>query len=132
VRGFSIDEKLGNYQKLTNQKGFGDYHLIRLNLPFYNQKTTTDLEQWLLLITAAHTFQTITESITIPEIQRAFASIELQTFNKLNLDWYLEYENTLEERRSGLIRNTNISLDAAYLKATAKQTKFSVVLLEKP
>lgn len=129
--GFSIDETLGNYQKLNNQKGFGDYHLIRLNLPFYNQKTTTDLEQWLLLITAAHTFQTIPESITTPEIQTAFANIELSTFNKLDLDWYLKYEPRLEERRRGLIENSNVSLEDAYLKATAKQPKFSVVLLEK-
>ena len=128
---FTIDDTLLKYEHLIHQNGLGDYHLIRINLPFYNAVTNTDLEQWLLLITASYTFDTVPLAITSPIIQQAFNNIKLSNFDKLDLEWYLEYENRLEERRRDLITNTNMKLEKAYLTQIATQPGFSVALLKK-
>lgn len=129
--GFTIDDNLMNYQKLPNQNGFGDYHLITVNLPFYQASANNDFKQWLLLFTAAHTFDAIPKSITSPIIRQAFENIKLSTFDDFDLKWYLEYDNKLEERKRYLMEDGNIQLEKAYLKQTAKQPKFSIILLQK-
>jgi hypothetical protein len=82
---FVVDEELMTYRVLENKKDFGGYHLITLNLPFYSQTTNNDFEQWLLLITNAHTFEDLPEAITTLEIKAAFESIKISNLEASDL-----------------------------------------------